>query len=184
SRCFPFPTLFRSRVGYRVAAIEGLAQPARGIPEVGPEADRRADRPAGPGAARSGRRDGRGPGHLRAGAARAGGRFALRVAAPGAAALAGLARARRRGDEGGPALAVGREEIGPPPAELLGRLAGLDAQHQEVVARAQPHVLGEAVRRLAAAPLEARLEAPDLAHVGDESLVDRQLAGLRLEHLV
>src|SRR5262245_43064101 len=59
----------------------------------------------------------------------------------------------------------------PPRGELRGRLAALDAQHEEIVGRAEPRVHEEAERPLAGPLVEPRLQRPDLLHRrGERSL--------------
>nr|GEU28121.1 hypothetical protein [Tanacetum cinerariifolium] len=73
---------------------------------------------------------------------------------------------------------------GPPFAQFRIHFARGAAQQQEVVAGTEAQVFQQFMGRLAGAALEARLHGPDVAHVGADLALQRQLFRLRIEHVV
>src|SRR5690554_5822791 len=71
----------------------------------------------------------------------------------------------------------------PPVGELAHVLAGLGAQQQEVIGGAEAGMLEQTRRALSGVALQARLQHPDLPHLGREATRQDRMAALLLEHL-
>jgi hypothetical protein len=81
-------------------------------------------------------------------------------------------------------LRRGLLELAPPVAELGIELPGIAAQLQEIVRGPEAGVLEHPERALAGAVLEPLLQCPQVFHVGGVAAGDRELVGLRFEHLI
>ena len=77
-----------------------------------------------------------------------------------------------------------QRELFPPGGQVVGHLARVGPQAQEVKARPEPRLIDQAERARAGALFKARLHHPDLAHVGTEFAAARHVANARVKHIV